>query len=248
MLLRGNGAVVVTGAGRGIGRAIAITAAEAGFSVGVNYLRDGKAAEETAELIRAKKGRAEAVQADVRDASAIGQMVRRVEAQLGPIEGLVNNAGTLTRRTTLDTNQDDWNAVLITCLTGPFLCIQAVLSGMIARKRGAIVNVASIAGLTGGIMGPHYAAAKGGLIKMTRYLARDIAVHKIRVNAVAPTLTETDMIKELVADGGALAPIVSKLPFGRIIQPSEVADMVVFLLSERASYVSGECIRITGAS
>jgi NAD(P)-dependent dehydrogenase (short-subunit alcohol dehydrogenase family) len=140
-------------------------------------------------------------QADVRDSPAVREIVRRVEADLGGIEGLVNNAGTLTRRTTQDTTREDWDSVLSTCLTGPFICVQAVLPGMIARNRGAIVNVASIAGLTGGVMGPHYAAAKGGLVNMTRYLARDLAVHYIRVNAVAPTLTETDMVKEILAEG-----------------------------------------------
>lgn len=247
MLVRGSGAVLVTGSGRGIGRATAIVAAEAGFSVAVNYLQDQKAAEETADVIREKGGRAGVYQADVRDSPAVREMVRRVEADLGDIEGLVNNAGTLTRRTTHDTTREDWDSVLSTCLTGPFICVQAVLPGMVARKRGAIVNVASIAGLTGGIMGPHYAAAKGGLVNMTRYLARDLAVHNIRVNAVAPTLTETDMVKDILAEG-ALAPVVAKLPFGRLIQPTEVADVVVFLLTDRASYVSGECIRITGAS
>lgn len=238
--------VLITGASRGIGRATARAAAQAGYDVAIGYLHDQEAAQGAAGEVQTLGRRATIHRADVGDPAAVEAMVAEVETHLGAIDALVNNAGGVRRVDTAGTSLEDWHETLRVNLTGPFLCVKAVLPGMLMRRRGVIVNVASIAGLTGGLMGPHYAAAKGGVVNLTRYLARDLAPHGIRVNAVAPTLTDTDLVRDLGL-GPALEQIVSTFPMKRLTRPEEVAGVIVFLLSDRASYVSGECIRIVGA-
>lgn len=240
-----NPVVLITGASRGIGRATALAAASDGYDVAINFVQDLPAAESVASDIVSQGRRAMVHRADVGNPVQVEHMVAEVERRLGPIDAVVNNAGIVRRRDTARTTLADWDESVNTNLTATFVCIKAVLPSMMARQRGAIVNVASIAGINGGSAGPHYAAAKGGVIALTRYLARDLASHGIRVNAVAPTFTDTDMLKDF---GSTLEAVLAARPMKRLIRPNEVADVIVFLLGERASYVSGDCIEITGGN
>ena len=184
---------LVTGASRGIGRATAQALAEAGASVAVHYLVNAARAEEVARSL-AGDGGARAYGADFSDPVAVRQLVEAVHADYGRIDILVNNAGTLQVANTEETSLADWSTSLAVNLTAPFILVQAVLPIMKAQGKGAIVNVASIAGVNGGNMGPAYAATKGAVVNLTRYLARDCIKHGVRVNCVAPTMTDTDMV------------------------------------------------------
>ncbi len=236
--------ILVTGGGRGIGAAICSALARDGWNVVVNYRADRSAAEHVAEAVQRLGRRSLAVEADVSVSDDIARMMARIDEQLGPVLGLVNNAGISLRATTVAQTPDEWHRTLAVDLSAPFLCVKAVLPGMVSRKEGRIVNIASVAGLTGGTIGPAYAAAKGGLIAATRYMARDLLPYGIRVNCVAPTLTETDMVARM--DPALKEKILSASPLGRLIQVEEVAEVVRFLVSDAASAVSGECIRLGG--
>ena len=236
--------ILVTGGGRGIGAAVCSALARDGWNVVVNYRANRSAAEHVAGAVQRLGRRSLAVEADVSVPDDVARMMTRVDEQLGPVLGLVNNAGISLRATTATQTPDEWHRTLAVDLSAPFLCVKAVLPGMLSRKQGCIVNIASIAGLTGGNIGPAYAAAKGGLIAATRYMARDLLPYGIRVNCVAPTLTETDMVVRM--DPALKEKILSGSPLGRLIQVEEVAEVVRFLASDAASAVSGECIRLGG--
>ena len=236
--------VLVTGGGRGIGAAVCLALARDGWDVAVNYRASRPAAENVAQAVRRLGRRSTAVEADVGESDDVARMMARIDEDLGPVLGLVNNAGISLRATTATQTLDDWHRTLAVDLTAPFLCVKAVLPGMLSRKQGCIINIASIAGMTGGTIGPAYAAAKGGLIAATRYMARDLLPYGIRVNCVAPTLTETDMVARM--DPALKERILSGSPLGRLIQVEEVAEVVRFLASDAASAVSGECIRLGG--
>jgi 3-oxoacyl-[acyl-carrier protein] reductase len=158
---------------------------------------------------------------------------------------LVNNAGSLKIQNTEEASLADWNDMVATNLTTPFLLAQAAFKAMKPRGSGAIVNVASIAGVNGGNMGPAYAATKGGLIALTRYLARDCIRFGIRVNCVAPTLTDTDLVKQPAMDA-LRSRILAANPMGRLAEPREVAKVIQFLCSDDASFVNGDCVMVTG--
>jgi 3-oxoacyl-[acyl-carrier protein] reductase len=236
--------ILVTGGGRGIGAAVCSALARDGWNVAVNYQANRSAAEHVAGMVQRLGRRSLAVEADVSASEDVARMMARIDEQLGPVLGLVNNAGISLRATTATQTPDEWYRTLAVDLSAPFLCVKAVLPGMLSRKRGCIVNIASVAGLTGGTIGPAYAAAKGGLIAATRYMARDLLPYGIRVNCVAPTLTETDMVARM--DPALKEKILSASPLGRLIQVEEVAEVVRFLASDAASAVSGECIRLGG--
>ncbi len=240
-----QGVALVTGGGRGIGRAICLALAGAEWDVAVNYVSGAEAARAVAEDIRSRGRHASAHEADVGVAGDVDHLIREVERELGPIALLVNNAGVIHAKRIDEQSVAEWDRTLAVDLTGAFLCIKAVLPGMLARRKGRIVNVASIAGLTGGTMGPAYAAAKGGLVALTRYLGRELLPHGIRVNCVAPTLTDTEMVEELAPELQERA--LASSPLGRLIRPEEVAEVVAFLADDRAGAVSGECVRVGGA-
>jgi NAD(P)-dependent dehydrogenase (short-subunit alcohol dehydrogenase family) len=172
-------------------------------------------------------------------------LVERVRADFGRIDILVNNAGIVRVRDTENTSLSDWHEMIGINLTAPFMLAQRALPIMKEQGRGVIVNIASIAGVNGGNMGPAYAAAKGGVIALTRYLARDCIRFGIRVNCVAPTLTDTDLLRE-----PGMEPLRTRIlaanPMGRLANPSEIAAVVRFLCSDSASYVNGDCIMVTG--
>jgi 3-oxoacyl-[acyl-carrier protein] reductase len=229
---------LVTGASRGIGRAIAIALGAAGVDVAVNYLTQEGAARETCERVRAHGRRAVAIRADVSQSVEVAQLVKTVEEQLGSVEILVNNSG-ITRPQPLDEiTEKDWDELLATNLKSMFLVTQQVLPGMRARHWGRIINLSSVAAQTGGVVGPHYAASKAGALGLTHSYAALLSKEGITVNAIAPALVYTEMV---AANPKARADLI---PVGRFGAVEEVADVAVMLA--RNGYITGQTINVNG--
>jgi 3-oxoacyl-[acyl-carrier protein] reductase len=233
---------IVTGASRGIGRAIAVTLARAGAAV-VAAAR-GEHAQAVTEQITAAGGRAIAVPLDVTDTAAIEAMVAQAASELGRIDILVNNAGITRDQLLLRLKRDDWDAVLATNLTGAFACTQAVLRPMIKQRYGRIVSISSIVGQAGNPGQTNYAASKAGLIGFSKALALEVASRNITVNVVAPGLIDTDMTKA-IADA-AQKDWSEKIPLGRLGTPDDIAAAVCFLASDAASYITGHVLAVNG--
>jgi 3-oxoacyl-[acyl-carrier protein] reductase len=238
---------LVTGASSGIGRATARALAECGAAVAINYHRNEAGAEQTRAGVVAAGGRAQIIQADVTRMSDVRELVHRATEELGPIDILVNNAGSLIERLKiLELTEERWDEVIDLNLKSAFLCSQMVAASMMERKAGAIVNVSSIAGRNGGALGSiHYSTAKGGLITMTKGLAKELAPYNVRVNAVSPGVIDTPY-HEQFSTPEAMRAYVSGIPLARVGNPEEVASVIVFLASDAASYVCGETIEING--
>lgn len=236
---------IVTGAASGIGAAIALHLADLGASVLVNHKDTPEAAEAIAAEIRRLGRRAEAHATDVTDRAAVFAMVARAEAELGPVDLLVNNVGSLIEKHAFAEFDDAlWDAIFDLNLKSAFICSQAVLPGMTARRRGHIVNISSIAAETGAPGGSiPYAAAKGALNTLTIGLARELAADGIRVNAVAPGLIATPFH---AGHERSLPQRVTTIPLGRMGEPEEIARVVGFLVSERAAYVTGQIWTVAG--
>ncbi len=233
--------VLVTGSSRGIGAEVVVKAAAEGARVAVHYHRSPDAAEQTLARAREAGAEAEAFEADVRDGDQAEALVARVVERFGRIDGLVNNAGRTLVGPFLETSADDWEDVLRTDLSAAFHTCRAALPSMIERGDGAIVNVASRLGQMGIAETAAYSAAKAGLIGLTRALAREFGPRGIRVNAVAPGPTVTDMTTDLlVSEEGRRR--LRDMPLGRFGRADEVADAVVFLLSDRASLFLGQTL------
>jgi 3-oxoacyl-[acyl-carrier protein] reductase len=228
---------LVTGGSRGIGAAIAVALAEAGASVAINYRERADAANALAADINAAKGRATAVAADVSKAADVEKMVAHVAQNLGPIDILVNNAGIAIVRGVDDLSEDDFDRTITVNLKSAFLCTKAVVPGMRAKKWGRIVNISSGAARGGGAIGPHYNASKAAMEGLTRGYAARLVKDGITVNAVAPSLIETDMM----AGRGDLAP---RIPLGRLGKPEEVAQAVLMVLGN--DYMTGQTIVLNG--
>ncbi len=239
---------LVTGAGGGIGRATALELAGRGASVAVHYRRNRPGAEDVVAAIRGQGASAEAFGADLTADPAVRDMVRDVERTLGTVDILVNNAGDLVGRYRVDQmTAAIFNQILQVNVTSTWLCVQAVLDGMIARGAGVIVNMASLAAHTGGGPGAFaYAAAKAAVIGMTRGMARELAPRGIRVNCVAPGLIGgTDFHHRFTAPD-AFAAAEKAVPLGRAARPEEVASVLAFLAGDESSYLVGETIDING--
>jgi 3-oxoacyl-[acyl-carrier protein] reductase len=232
-----NRCALVTGASRGIGRAIALALAEAGASVAVNYRGRLLEAYAVTETIRQRGGKAVPVQADVSDGRAVAKMLATVERELGPIDILVNNAGVALRRGLDDLTEADFDRTLAVNLKSAFLCTQAVLPHMRTRRWGRIVNISSGAARGAGVIGVHYNASKAGMEGLTRGYAARLVKEGITVNAVAPSLIETDMIP-------APAEAAAKVPLGRLGFPDEVAQAVLMVIGN--AYMTGQTVPVNG--
>jgi 3-oxoacyl-[acyl-carrier protein] reductase len=235
---------LVTGASRGIGRAIAVRLAADGAHVVVNYLQDERAAAETAEAIRAAGGSAELARFDVGDAGAVHDAVRAIVDRRERIDILVNNAGLAIDSLLVRQREEDWDRVLRTNLSGTFHCCKAALRGMMRGRWGRIINLTSVVAEMGNAGQVAYAAAKAGMLGLTRSLAREVAARGITVNAVAPGFVETGMTAGLGADQRAFYTNV--IPAGRIATPDEVAAAAAFLASPDAGYVTGQVLHVNG--
>ena len=243
MQLTGKTAIV-TGGSRGIGRAAALTLAEAGADVAVIYAGNTAAAEETVRLIEEKGRKGLAIQCDVADEAAVTAMVKDVKKELGRIDILVNNAGITRDGLLMIMKEADWQAVLDTNLTGAFHCTKAVTRLMMKQRSGSIINITSVVGETGNAGQATYAAAKAGLIGFTKSVAKELASRNIRCNAIAPGCIETDMTAVLGED--TVDAMIKTIPMGRVAQPEEVAKAVLFLASDDASYITGQTLNVDG--
>lgn len=232
---------LVTGAGRGIGRAVAVALARTGRHVIVNYRSNDEAAAETLRLIEVDGGTAELSAFDVTDEAAVTEAVGALLARHGHIDVLVNNAGIRNDMLMVWMTLPDWRSVVDTSLTGFFLVTRLIVKEMVVRRSGRIVNISSTAGQSGVAGQVNYSAAKAGLIGATQALAREVAKRNVTVNAVAPGWIETDMTEDIPKDA-----IVKEIPMKRLGRPEDVAAAVLFLCSAEAAYITGQVIGVNG--
>jgi 3-oxoacyl-[acyl-carrier protein] reductase len=229
---------LVTGASRGIGRAVALALAGAGADIAVNYRERVQAAKETADAVRSVGRRALTIAADVSSGEAVAHMVHRVEAELGPVGILVNNAGIALRRDLDELTEADFDHTMAVNLKAAFLCTNSVLPGMRARGWGRIVNISSGAARSSGVIGVHYNASKAGLEGLTRGYAARLVKDGVTVNAVAPSLIETEMMQS------GRDEYARKVPMGRLGTPEEVAQAVLMVVGN--AYMTGQTIQVNG--
>lgn len=233
---------IVTGASRGIGRAIALALAAEGANLAVNYSSSSGAAEEVVAKIEEMGGKAIALAADVSKTDGVDNLIKAVVNQWGRVDILVNNAGIARDNLLLRMKPEDWQAVIDLNLTGVFLCTRAVSKIMLKQRSGRIINIASVSGLMGNAGQANYSAAKAGVIGFTKTVAKELASRGILVNAVAPGFIATDMTEELEAE-----EILRYIPLGRYGQPEEVAGMVRFLAADgAAAYITGQVFNVDG--
>ena len=241
MILTKKALALVTGASKGIGRAICVELAKAGHRVIVNYRSDEKGAAETLTMVRSAGSDGRIFQFDVTDIEQSQEAVEHIIKEEGSVDILVNNAGITADGLFIMMPRRDWDRVIETSLNGFYNVTKPVLEKMIRRKRGSIVSIASVAGLVANRGQANYSAAKAGLIAASRSVASEVARLGIRVNVVAPGLIHTDMIKDAPIDN-----IKTLIPMARIGQPAEVAKVVRFLCSDDASYVTGQVLSVNG--
>lgn len=236
---------IVTGAGRGIGRAIAQKLAKAGARVVVSDIQD-KNAQNTAKMLDEKFGPSIACRVDVSDERSVEFLIEKTVRAFGQVDFMVNNAGIMFRTRILDLSAEEWEQVIKVNLTGPFLCVKAVLPEMKKKRFGRIINISSSAGRSVSTLGGvHYTASKAGLLGLTRAVAKEVAPFGITVNAVCPGLIETGMVRKTTSKK-ELEGFIESFPIQRTGKPEEVGDLVVFLCSDKASYITGASLDING--
>src|SRR3712207_5243009 len=239
-----NQIAVVTGAGRGIGHAIALRLASEGARIASVSRTEANAQKTADEINAARPDAAKAYAVDVSDHAAVQQVGARILEDFGRVDILVNNAGVTRDGLSMRMSTDDWDTVLNTNLKGAFNFVQAIQRPMIKQRSGRIINISSVIGLIGNAGQANYAASKAGLIGFTKSLAREMASRGITVNALAPGLIETDMTSVLSDD--VRKNILSKIPLGALGQPDDIASMVAFLASAEAKYITGQTIAVDG--
>ena len=233
---------LVTGASRGIGRAIALRLAEDGANVAVIYAGSADKAEAVVNEITALGVNAKAYRCNVADSAAVNETVKAVTNDLGKIDILVNNAGITRDGLMLRMKDEDFDAVLDTNLKGAFNMIRACYSGFIRKKSGRIINISSVSGIMGNAGQANYSASKAGVIGLTKSVARELASRGITCNAVAPGFIQTDMTENL----GDNNPLLNSIPLGRMGRPEDIAAAVAFLASDSAAYITGEVLKVDG--
>jgi 3-oxoacyl-[acyl-carrier protein] reductase len=232
---------IVTGATRGLGRAIALKLANNGANIAFNYLVNKELADQLSKEIKALGVSVLAFHADIKDFKKVQEMKDAILDKFETFDILVNNAGVVRDRSLASMSEDDWDSVIDTNLKGVFNMTKAVIFTFMKKKQGHIINISSVSGLRGMIGQSNYSASKGGIISFTRSLAKEVAPFNIRVNAVAPGFIESDMLMHL-----NLKKITDQIPLGRLGKPEEVAQVVNFLLTKEASYMTGQVIQIDG--
>lgn len=243
MLLDGK-AALVTGASRGIGRAIALALAAEGAQVAINFAGNTAAAEEVKAQIEAAGGKAILVQADVADAAQVEAMVEKVSDEFGKIDILVNNAGITKDGLLMRMKDEQWDAVLNTNLKSVFNCTKAVTKLMMKQRYGRIVNMSSVVGIMGNAGQANYAAAKAGIIGFSKSVAKELAGRGITVNMIAPGCIGTDMTANL--PDKVKEAMLADIPLGRVGTPEDVAKAVLFLVSDQAAYITGQILNVDG--
>ncbi|MCG9969768.1 3-oxoacyl-[acyl-carrier-protein] reductase [Pelotomaculum terephthalicicum JT] len=243
MVLNGRTAIV-TGASRGIGRAIALNLAKKGAAVLINYAGRADAAAEVAEAISSAGGRALVCQADVSNQTEVEAMVKTALAEFGKVDILVNNAGITRDNVVFRMKDAEWDAVLGANLKGAFNCIKIAAKSMFKNHYGRIINISSVVGLTGNSGQANYSAAKAGLIGLTRAMAKELGSRNITVNAIAPGYIDTEMTKGLAES--VQGKMLEQIPLKRFGCPEEVAELAAFLASDAAGYITGQTINVDG--
>ncbi len=243
MQLEGKVALV-TGASRGIGKAIALMLAENGADIAVNFAGSTAAAEAVAAEIEKMGRKAILVQGDVSKTEVCAEMVEKVVKELGHIDILVNNAGITRDTLLLRMKEEDWDAVLNTNLKGVFNCTKAAVKYMAKQRSGSIVNISSVVALMGNAGQANYAAAKAGILGFTRSVAKEMAARGIRVNAVTPGFIKTDMTS--VLSEKVVAAMEASIPLARLGEPEDIAKAVLFLVSDNAAYITGQTLHVDG--
>lgn len=235
---------LITGASRGIGRVIAETMAKAGYDIAICYSGNESAAQETISLCKKYGVQAIYVKADVSNADDVANMFSEVKSLLGPVNVLVNNAGITKDGLLLRMTEEDFEKVVDINLKGAFLCTKAAIKDMLKAKKGSIINITSIVGVTGNAGQANYSASKAGLIGFTKSVAKEYGSKGITVNAVAPGFIQTAMTDSLPEE--VKSAYLKQIPLGRFGTPEDVASVVEFLASEKAAYVTGQVIEVTG--
>ncbi|HVF00136.1 MAG TPA: 3-oxoacyl-[acyl-carrier-protein] reductase [Rubrobacteraceae bacterium] len=235
---------LVTGGGRGIGRAIAVRLAREGTKVAISYRSNDAAAKETRKLVQEAGAEFEAIKGDVAEAADVEALVKGVTEAFGPVEILINNAGTTRDNILMRMKDAEFDDVIATNLKGTYLCTRAVLRGMVRARWGRIISISSVVGLLGNAGQANYAASKAGIIGFTKSTAREVANRGITANVVAPGYVETELTGVLAE--GVKERILNQVPAGRFGETEEIAETVAFLAGDRAAYITGQTIAVDG--